>query len=815
MNTFSSGNSTLEHAERPDAGRKEAANKERIALFTICSNNYMSAARVLIESVHALHPEIDLFIGLADKKVEWEGLYDVPAKIIEAESIGIPEFHRFAFQYDIMEFNTAIKPFMFEHLLEKHGFDRVFYFDPDILVLKRLDSLIKYLQDGASLLLTPHLHVPAEGDDDPNDFTIMRAGVYNLGFLGVSRCGETLNIIRWWMRRLHRHCINAQALGIFVDQKYMDLVPGFAPHARIVHDHGMNLAYWNLGHVHLQQSGNSWRADDQPLVFFHFSGFDPRHPTTLTKHSKNFRNTQSVPLKSLLAHYAKLLFAAGYGQLPNAFYAYGRFESGTAIPFHVRRMFRETTPDWPGNPFETYEAYLHRAAPIGSCIRKNLVFTNFQHHLWSFFANQRMRLDPDNTEHLRDLTHWYVQKASREQGLDYRLIEPVALRLGNPARPNVTHLAMTNTNRPDVSVVGYLRTTSGVGMVARHTLNGLAHSALRVEGVDVAHGVVSDRSDRTSEKHLKDQVAGRVQIFANINADQLPFVLEKMKPVLQPGYRISMPAWELEEFPKEWLPAFDAVDEVWAQTKWIQRMLVSKIDKPVIHMPVALTLAPPQKLPRAHFGLPDDRFLFYFSFDFLSYIERKNPEGIVEAFRLMRRRNSGVKAALVIKTMNGHFAPEKQSAFIELVADDPDIILIDGVLNREDTLSLIACCDCVVSLHRCEGLGLVVAEAMALGIPVISTDYAATTDLVTPQTGFPVDYRLIDIQPGQYPMGEGQRWADPDLGHAAWLMGRVIKDTESARRKAHCARHFIEMHHGREAIVKRQLQRLTELTLTA
>lgn len=145
----------------------------RVALFTICSNNYMPAARVLMDSVARLHPEFQLFIGLADKMVDWDGLYDGPASIIEADTLNIPDFQTFSFQYDIMEFNTAIKPFLMEHLLVDQGFDRVFYFDPDILLLNRLDLLLAHFDEGASLLLTPHLHCPAEGDADPNDITIM------------------------------------------------------------------------------------------------------------------------------------------------------------------------------------------------------------------------------------------------------------------------------------------------------------------------------------------------------------------------------------------------------------------------------------------------------------------------------------------------------------------------------------------------------------------------------------------------------------------------------------------------------------------
>ena len=802
---------TLDRRADPPAIRSHGAGPKRLAIFTVCSNNYMPFARVLMQSIRRWHPEAALFVCLCDEAVPWDGLYDGHFQVVEASQLGIPDFRRMSFQYDIMELNTAVKPFMFDRLLDD-GHDIVLYLDPDISVYARLDGLVDLLASGASLVLTPHLHAPAELDSDPDDITIMRSGTYNLGFLGVSCCAEARSVIRWWMRRLRRYCVNQQVDGLFVDQKFMDLVPGFAPDARILHDRAVNLAYWNLDQAVLAEGLNGWTVDDAPLGFFHFSGFDPRQPDQLTKHSRNFRSAPPPALASLLSDYTRRLFEAGYGTIPAALYAYGRFVSGTVIPDLVRRMFRETTPDWSGDPFETYETYLHLPAPRGNRNSARRMMTNFMHYLWSHFNNQHYALDPDRAEHLHYLTDWYILQARREQGFDHRLIEPVADRLGQRPFTDSVKTRGGDSSRSDISVIGYLRTTSGVGSVARHTLAGLQGSSLAVEGVDVAFGVVSDRSDRSSEAWLTDWATGRVQLFANINADQLPAVLDHMAPQLtSPAYRISMPAWELEEFPEAWISAFDGVDEVWAQTAWMQRMLAPRLDKPVVRMPVMLTLDRPVPQPRSRFGLPDDRFLFYFAFDFLSFIERKNPNGAVAAFRLLPKANAAPRPMLVIKTMNGHHAPAAHAAFMASVASDPDIAVIDEVLTRDDTLSLLAVTDCVLSLHRCEGLGLMVAEAMALGVPVIATDYAATTELLSARTGYPVSYRLVALKPGEYPMGDGQSWADPDIAHAAWLMQRVMRDPTDARRRTTVARLHLEANHGRAAVLGRQLARLSEL----
>lgn len=786
------------------------------AFFTICSNNYMPFAKVLLESVRRHHPDAALFVCLADEPIDWPGLYDGDFTVVPANTLGIPEFRSFAFQYDIMEFNTAVKPFMFIHLLETLGFGQAVYFDPDILMLAPLSGVLGELAAGASLVLTPHLRQPAEGDSDPDDVLIMLAGVYNLGFLAVSRCEEASRIMHWWARRLRVQCVNQQRDGLFVDQKFMDLVPGFAPSARICHDAAVNLAYWNLRQVVLEGGEDGWTVDGRPLVFFHFSGFDARDLRQLSKHTRHFRTGLSAPLTALMRLYAGLLIERGYGTIPSDTYAYGRFRSGTVIPPLVRRMFRDQSASWPEDPFDTYEAFLHLAAPGATRKSSRFVVTQFMRFLWHYFPSLRDRLDLANPEHVKELVRWYVNHARNEWRFDARLIAPAAERVGHWRLPDAGKVlrARAEPGRADVSVVGYLRTTSGVGEVGRHTMRALALSGLRVEGVDVDLGVVSDRGERGVESWLRERGTGAVQLFANVNADQLPHVLAHMAPHLaEPAYRVAMPAWELEVFPDAWLPAFDGVDEVWAQTAWVQSMLVRKLEKPILHIPVVLTLDPPPPLPRERFGLPDGAFLYYLAFDFLSFVERKNPRGALEAFRRLRRLAGRRRVGLVVKSLNGARFPEQAAAFRAEVDGDPDVVLIDETLSRDETLGLIAACDAVLSLHRAEGLGLLVAEAMALGKPVIATDYAATTELLQPATGYPVDYRLIPVRPGEYPMWEGQSWADPDLDHAAWLMRKALEEPADAALRVAAATKFLQDNHSPGPVVARQRRRLAELSV--
>ena len=231
-------------------------------------------ASILLASAKRFHPDATIYLCLADALLPNEGFYPDGCVVVPIADLDIPDLRSFVFRYDIMEVNTAVKPFMFQHLL-RMGHETVLYFDPDIQIFSRLDQILEPLQDDASFVLTPHLCAPAEGDAFPDDIGIMRAGIYNLGFLGVRACPEADSILAWWARRLQYQCINAQDAGIFVDQKFMDLVPGFADKVRILRDPTVNVAYWNLQQRTLSFEDDTWKVDGRPLGFYHFSGFDP------------------------------------------------------------------------------------------------------------------------------------------------------------------------------------------------------------------------------------------------------------------------------------------------------------------------------------------------------------------------------------------------------------------------------------------------------------------------------------------------------------------------------------------------------------
>ena len=400
----------------------------KLAIFTICSNNYLPMAKVFFTSVARFCPEAMLFLCLADERSAHAEDYPAGVNVVTAEELPIPDFRAFAFRYSIMEFNTALKPFMFRYLLEAR-FTAMLYFDPDIEVFAPLDVVLDPLRGGQSFVLTPHICYPAEGDTFPDDIGVMRAGIYNLGFLGVGEGPDTERLLRWWSRRLRYECISEQDRGIFVDQKFMDLIPGFADYVCIVRDPTCNVAYWNLLQRALTRSGDCWLIDGQALRFFHFSGISIDDLSHLSKWTLAFRGDEISPeLHALMRHYAGQVKANDFASGVVPPYRYGYFASGTKIPEQVRRMFRERHMCWMGDPFETYEAFLRLPAADQWAGSSAVMITNLMDDLRRRDPSLMSRFDPATPEGVEGYTRWFVENAAALL-TEPKLVRPVADRL--------------------------------------------------------------------------------------------------------------------------------------------------------------------------------------------------------------------------------------------------------------------------------------------------------------------------------------------------------------------------------------------------
>ena len=317
---------------------------------------------------------------------------------------------------------------------------------------------------------------------------------------------------------------------------------------------------------------------------------------------------------------------------------------------------------------------------------------------------------------------------------------------------------------------------------------------------------------------FKDKIAKdgcyRANIF-HINADEMVNAqIHLGKDIFTDRYNIGYWAWELSQFPHAWRSALQLVDEVWAPSRFIEQSIADATSSPVIRMPLAVEFPEPNGMTRESFGLPDDRFLFLFFFDFTSYVQRKNPEGAIRAFLQAFPDVDDARAGIVIKMNGMDLRPQEYQAFIQSIdCEDPRIILLDKVLTDRETKSLVKLCDCFLSLHRSEGFGRGLAEAMYLGKPVIATGYSGNLDFTNEQNSCLVDYRLIPVRDHEYPFAKGQKWADPDIEHAVWFMKRVVNDTQYAQTIGQHAADFIKTYHSPSAVGAKYRGRLAALNL--
>jgi len=327
-----------------------------------------------------------------------------------------------------------------------------------------------------------------------------------------------------------------------------------------------------------------------------------------------------------------------------------------------------------------------------------------------------------------------------------------------------------------VTVLGHPFSTIGRGYDARLTFKAIKKAGIETGLYDIyKYQQPNAEQKRDLLKYIVNDPNAPIQVFA-LNGDEVRPCFDFLRSRLSPDtYKIVYPQWELERYPAEWAEALNLFDEVWAPAKFVQAALEKAVSRPVHYLPLSIgEHLLPYAYGRRYFNLPEADFLFLLAFDFTSYPSRKNPWDVVEAFKIFIADKQFSHAKLVLKLNNSAATPDlfvKLKEEVEKIKDYT--VIIDKSLTDIETKSLIRNCDCYISLHRSEGWGRSLAEAMLMKIPVIATDYSGNTEFMTPENSFPVRYHLTDLKPGEYPFAENQVWAQPDIDHAVSLMETV------------------------------------------
>jgi glycosyltransferase involved in cell wall biosynthesis/SAM-dependent methyltransferase len=341
-----------------------------------------------------------------------------------------------------------------------------------------------------------------------------------------------------------------------------------------------------------------------------------------------------------------------------------------------------------------------------------------------------------------------------------------------------------------VNVVGFFKGEFGQGEAARRLV-----SALERAGIPLAT-VTYDRIPHR-QAHPFEARAGEPTYPVNLlclNAEHLLyFTRGDGRELLRGRYSVGLWFWETSRFPRELRPALDFVDEVWVASPFVAETISNETAKPVLTFPLPVIVPELSALTRADLQIPDDAFVFAYVFDFFSTIQRKNPLGLIEAYKRAFPEPDGT--LLYLKTINGDRSADDLARVRAAIGDRPDIRLEDGYVETERLTALSALCDCYVSLHRSEGFGLTIAEAMAFGKPAIATGYGGNLAFMDDDSGYLVPYRLTSLEERVGPYPAGTIWADPDLDEAAKLMRRVFENREEAAEHGR---------RGREAVTEKQ-----------
>lgn len=338
-----------------------------------------------------------------------------------------------------------------------------------------------------------------------------------------------------------------------------------------------------------------------------------------------------------------------------------------------------------------------------------------------------------------------------------------------------------------VNVFAYLRGQFGLAECARMYARALLGARYPTALIDVDIKLPHDWNDRSLDDYIRDDAPHAVHLVF-INPDYLQAALDQIGEARLAGkYIIACWFWELENIPTSWLPALALVDEILVASQYVGDAFARVTDKPILCVPLPLSEVGDSGLQRTDFGIDERAFVFMTSFDFNSFVHRKNPFAVVRAFQRAfpeRRR----RVQLLIKTSNGHRNPERLRLLLDSIGDDPRIIVRDHVLDRADVQALQRCADVYVSLHHAEGFGLGLAECMAQGKPVIGTAWSGNMEFMDADNSALVGYTLVPVAEGEYAHHEGQRWAAADEAEAAQWMRRLADEPELARSMGERAR---------------------------
>jgi glycosyltransferase involved in cell wall biosynthesis len=754
-----------------------------VNVCTIASRGQLAWARVLVASFreHDPRPDTEFTVLLLDGVPGADRIEGARVRALE-ELLDDDERGLTVAGNPREALEAAILPRLLERLLAE-GASRVAYLAPGLRVLGPLVELERMLE-GSELVLVARAGAGSRTPDET--FAGQSGGGALSRRLLALHEGESADaVLAEWPRWFKD--------GGSAVQAWFDGLPAIAQDVAVLRDPGYGLDPWALG-ISLTDGNHELLVEPsgKPARLFDFSSLDPLLPDRLCDADGTLQLSSNPPLAELCRREAQELLDAGWQQDVARVERLEVLADGTRMTPTLRKLLVEgvhegalTRSPYGDAGRDAFFAYLNEPAERGRAVG----LTRLHQAIWENRVDLQgayPHLDgPDGSGY----AGWLCVHGPEQEGLSPSLLPPAPAHIHRDNAPNLHE----REELWGVNVAGFFTSELGVGEAARLLIAGLDAAevpALPIQG----HLAPSSRRSARFASAAIDEAPYPINILC-INGDGVPvFAREAGQSFFENRHTIALWWWEVGDPPPGWLQAFEFVDEVWAASQHIYDAIAPTAPVPVVR--VRLPVVAPNVIPRtrAELGLPEDGFLFLYVHDYHSVATRKNPLGAVEAFKRAFPPDHGAK--LVVKSINAGSFPHEHDRVVLAAGAHPDIALIEAYVSAEEKNAMIAACDCYVSLHRSEGFGLTVAEAMLLGKPVIATRYGGTLEFMNERNSYLVDWQPVAVGEDAHPYAAAGIWAEPDLDQAAALMREVLKDPQQARERGARARSDVSEQHS-------------------
>jgi glycosyltransferase involved in cell wall biosynthesis len=728
---------------------------------TAVAKGDLARARVVAESLGRHQPDARFVALVVDDP--GESVSGEPYEIVRPEQLGVESLEQLYRGCGPRTLGLALRPWLLSRLLDRAGASTLVWVGPETRVMAPIDEL----------------------DDLSAKHGVLSAGDGS-GVLAISGAAPARDLLRDWTRRVIDGVagfdgeLESLALGRELE-RLRDAVPSdpearaalrTPPPERLDAGHTLDDQAWAPEAAALTAGPLELNADGTARV------------GSRTLRLVDFEAVGGNGTVAELTHrYASELERNGHSMLDRTRYGHGILAREDQLGQRLRRDAAEAEEQGAlrsslltESGAHQFLAWLRDPAPEGGGEGvTRFHFGIYRDHIW--MSQQYPQLDAGDAPRF---LQWLRREGRTEIPIPEDLLpDPVEEERLGVARTDRANQALIR----GVNLAGFLRAEFGLGEAARLLVKGLDARRIPVLPLDATLSHLTRQ--KTEYATLPAWSDGFPVNILCVNGNLIPGLAEDAPWLFRDRQSIALWFWETNRLPPEWVEAFEHLDEVWVASQFMAEMIgaVSPIAVNAIPLPVSLPETPP--FDRTRYGIPEDDYLFTFVFDWHSTAERKNPHGLIEAFISAFEPNSG--AALLIKSIQGIDFPAEYEMLAIAASRHPNIHLIDRHVTWREKNAMIAGSDCYVSLHRSEGFGLTLAEAMWFEKPAIATAYGGNLEFMTPENSRLVSYAMVPVGEkaaaatagtARYPADA--MWADPDVGSAADAMRWAFENQDEA-----------------------------------